>query len=534
MTLPTALVAVLMLGIVASPAAAQALSKPVLVMPFDNPHHDPKLYWLSEGSAILVAEFLERYGDTTVPRDERLSAFERLQLPPAVALSHATVIKVGQFVGSSGVIVGSYELAGDHLTIRARMIGLEAGRISPDVVERGALTDFFSMYDRLARRLRGANAPAPAPTAGTLLSSPQAFELYVKGLVAESPIAQRTYLEQAAKAVPDDDRIKLALWRVHSDAGRHQEAVSVLSSVAPGSRFSRAARYLVARSQLELKRYEAAFNTLKALQSEARSAEVLNALGVVQLRRGATAQAGRATYYFSQASQADPSDPDYFFNLGYSYWLDKDPPAAIYWLREAVRRDPADGDAHVVLAAALQQSGAAAEAARERELADRLTASHGGASVTGVSESGTHGLERLKDFLDRPTNRVESIITSAGQRDHSQLALHHLDAGRRAVAAQRDREAEQELRRALYLSPYLAEAHLLLGRVYLRAGRTAEAVQALKIALWSEESAAAHVALAEAYLAMQNRAAAKEEVERALVLDPASKDAHVLRAKIGQ
>ena len=34
----------------------------------------------------------------------------------------------------------------------------------------------------------------------------------------------------------------------------------------------------------------------------------------------------------------------------------------MYWLREAVRRDPADGDAHFVLAAALQQTGATAEA----------------------------------------------------------------------------------------------------------------------------------------------------------------------------
>ena len=36
--------------------------------------------------------------------------------------------------------------------------------------------------------------------------------------------------------------------------------------------------------------------------------------------------------------------------------------AAIYWLREAVRRDPADADAHYVLAAALQAAGSTVEA----------------------------------------------------------------------------------------------------------------------------------------------------------------------------
>ena len=95
-------------------------------------------------------------------------------------------------------------------------------------------------------------------------------------------------------------------------------------------------------------------------------------------------------------------------------------------------------------------------------------------------------------------------------------------------------EAERELRRALYLSPYLAEAHLLLGRVHLRTGRTADAIQAFKIALWSADSAAGHLALAEAYLQSQNPTAAREEVDRALALDPTSAAARALRDKLAK
>jgi Tfp pilus assembly protein PilF len=83
------------------------------------------------------------------------------------------------------------------------------------------------------------------------------------------------------------------------------------------------------------------------------------------------------------------------------------------------------------------------------------------------------------------------------------------------------------------LSPYLAEAHLLLGRLYLRGGRPSEAVEALKIALWSEESVAAHLALAEAFLQIQDQASARTEVERALVLDPNSPQAQALKIKLG-
>jgi Tfp pilus assembly protein PilF len=77
----------------------------------------------------------------------------------------------------------------------------------------------------------------------------------------------------------------------------------------------------------------------------------------------------------------------------------------------------------------------------------------------------------------------------------------------------------------VYLSPYEAQAHLLIGRILLRSGRSQEAVDALKISIWSADSAAARVALAEAYLKLQNAAAARTELERALALDPASADA---------
>ena len=214
--------------------------------------------------------------------------------------------------------------------------------------------------------------------------------------------------------------------------------------------------------------------------------------------------------------------------------MDRDPPAAIYWLREAVRRDPTDGDAHYVLGAALQYTGASAEATREKELAGRLSSSYAewdrraANGVNGVPK----GLERLKDRLSRPGGRVDAIIMAAGQRDQAELADFHLDAGRRAFEREADREAEQELRRALFLSPYRAEAHVLLGRIYLRGGRTTEAVQELKIAIWSETTVPAYLALAEAYLQSKDLAAALVEVDRALTLNPASPDALALRDRI--
>ena len=89
-----------------------------------------------------------------------------------------------------------------------------------------------------------------------------------------------------------------------------------------------------------------------------------------------------------------------------------------------------------------------------------------------------------------------------------------------------------ELRRAVFLSPYEAEAQLLLGRIHLRGGRPQEAVAALKISIWSRDTAPARVALAEAYLRLKDTASAKTQVQKALALDPQSPEALELQKRI--
>ena len=58
-----------------------------------------------------------------------MQAFERLQVPPAAALTDATVIRIGQLVGASQVVVGTLRLEDDTLVVRARSIALDAGRV---------------------------------------------------------------------------------------------------------------------------------------------------------------------------------------------------------------------------------------------------------------------------------------------------------------------------------------------------------------------------------------------------------------------
>ena len=530
------LAACLIAGVLTGQAGAGApvpAGAVIIVLPFENPTQEPRLAWMREGAAILLTETLAAAGEIVVDREERLQVFDRLQMPASASLSRASTIRVGQTVGASLVITGSVAMQSDQLVARARVVRLDTGKLLPEVEARGPLSQLFAVFGGLAQQIRASSAPAPQP-GERLPPSPPVFELYVKGLVAETPSTALAFLEQALKAAPQFDRARLAIWDLHSEGSEHQRALDVASAIRPESRYAREGRFRRALSFMNLKRFDDALQVLHAMQMEDPSATVSNAIGVAELRKATVVQPGRATYYFSQASELDTSDGDLFFNLGYAYWLDKDPKAAVYWLREAVRRDPGDGDAHFILGVALQQAGSTAEATREHELATRLSSKYAGWEKSAAGgDPVPRGLERLHEELLPSRARVDTMITSAGQRDQESLAAFHLDAGRRAYEREADREAIQELRRALYLSPYLAEAHLLLGRLYLRGGRPAEAVEALKIALWSEETVAAHVSLAEALLQVQDQAAARVEIDRALAIDPKSAEALALKAKLG-
>jgi tetratricopeptide (TPR) repeat protein len=312
---------------------------------------------------------------------------------------------------------------------------------------------------------------------------------------------------------------------VHTEQGDYDRALAAVRAVPANSPYSRRARFLAGLSLLSLKRNDDAFAIYKALLDESPTAAVYNNLGVVQLRRGSTPQTGQPTYYFNKATEADGDEPDYFFNLGYAYWRDRDAQAAIYWLREAVRRAPADADAHFVLGAALAGAGHAAEANREHELARRLSATYEGLAKKPAGDV-PKDLERIKSDVELPhVARVDETLAATGQRDQKELARFYFDRGQRLFEQERDREALDELKRALFLSPYEAQAHLLVGRIHLRAGRIEEATEALKISLWSEETAEAHAVLGAALLEANDPAGARSEAERALVLEPGSEGA---------
>ncbi|MBA2354933.1 MAG: hypothetical protein H0V80_09735, partial [Acidobacteria bacterium] len=513
----------------AAPAAAQApAASSALVMPLRPVGDDPRVLWLGEGVALLVSDGLTALGRPAMARADRLAALDELELPEDGDLSRATLLRAAQVMGVRDLVTGTVQVVGETLTVTVRVVQVEAGRGFPEVREEAPLRDVFAIATRLAAAIAGVPAGStPGPDAPPSL---EVFEAFVKGLVAETPGTQRRFLERAVKAAPSYARAWLALWDVCSTEQEHSCALDAAQAVPTASRFHRRARFAAGRSLMALKRWDEAFAAFTQLMVETPAAAVYNNLGVIQLRRGSTPQTGKPVYFFNKAAEMAPESPDYFFNLGYAYWLDRDTPAAIYWLREVVRRRPADGEAHFVLGAALQAAGTTAEASRERELARQLSSQFSEwEKRPAIDQLGgvPRGLERASE-TETTAVRVDPALVSATQQEYQQLARFHFERGLRLAEQLQDREAVSEFRKSLYLSPYDAQTHLWLGRVWLRSGRVRDAIESLKISLWSTESLEGRLVLADALLSVDEPAAALVHAERAVQLAPESTEARAL------
>jgi tetratricopeptide (TPR) repeat protein len=527
--------------ILGSPGASGAQSVPgsrVLVMPFAA-EVEPQAAggagaarWLGEAAAVLVTDGLTSLGLGALPRDERVAAFDRLQLPMSAGLTRATMIRIGEIIGASEIVFGEVRL-GEKLMVRARIVRLDTGREAPVVTGEATLAEIFPLFERVAGGVASATGRVRAGAVATGTPLPlEAFENYVKGLVAATPASQQRFLEAAMAQVPKDPRILTALWAVYSAQGLHDKALAAANAVPAGSLLSRKARFALALSLIELKRFDGAYKELSTLFTTRPSPALSNALGVVQLRRPAEAGRTPATTYFARAVNDLPDNTDYLFNLGYAHALAHNSTDALLWLRETVRYDAADGDAHIVMAVVLQAAGRTAEAQRERELARLL-----GTNVESIGAIGgpvPPGLERIGTDLDLSASpRVDAAIATPAQRDQRETALFHVARGRELFTARRDREAINELRRAIYLAPYEDAPHLLLGQLFQRGGQLPAAIDEFQVALWCRESLAGRLALADALLESGDRVLARREADRALALAPGNPEALALIKKIG-
>ena len=484
----------------------------ILVLPFDNHSGNAALDWVGDSFPDTLNQRLSSSGFLTITREDREYALDHLGLPAGFRPTRATTLRIAQTLDADYVVVGSYTVSGGKLQVQAQVVRVNQLRMSPPIGDASELARLYDVENatawKVAREIDTHFAVAEqtflAASAGVPLSS---FENYIRGVEATSQPERLKRLSAAVAESPNYTQATLALGKAQFAARDYDHAAMTLAKVPLADRRALEARFYLGLARFNSAKYADAEQAFAFVATRLPLPEVVNNQAVAISRQGRDGSA-----LFQRAVAADPNDADYHYNLAVSLHRRHDETGAKREIDAALRLRKLDGDA--------------------QQMRDQLA--HGDAAG-GTGDAGFAPLERI-----RRTYSEASFRQAAFQLDQmrqmrmttmkpTERAVEYTEQGKTYLAEGLLPEAEQEFQLAVGSDNGSAPARLGLAQVREQSGDDAQARAEAENALRLHPSADAHVLLGRLDLKANRLPEAAGEVKQALELEPKNSAAVGLR-----
>lgn len=526
----------LVLGASTLRAAPQV--RTILVFPFENRSSSSDLGWISEAFAQVLASRLEGNDRFVLGRQECNAAYQQLGIPADTTLTVASEYKVAQTLGVDWAVLGSFKVVGHELTAEAQLLDMHDLKLYAPVKASGPLAGMVQIQTRLAWRLLavhdnnfevGTEEDFAAQFPPVRLD---AFENYIRGILAKDNASKVQFLAAADRLNPADHHAAFALGQYYFDQKDYSKSALWLSKLNGADSNFPASLFLSGVDDFFLGQDQEAEKDFLSLSQQMPLNEVWNNLGVLEVRRTDYTDALAA---FERAYQGDSTDPSYTFNLGACYCYLKQYVKAVEYLKKALAQDPNDLGARTLFAYALKQAGDGAES----QVQLRWVSDHDGQAMADL-DTGILPQPRLKRTYNGAAfrllavtvrNTLENELSKQPPQEHGRV---HLARGEEFIKEKRLPEAIRELREAATLLPRNSEVHLFLGQAYELHGDHRRALDEFEESLRLNNNAVTHLWLAHAYLSLNQPSKALSQSQTALSLDPGSANARQLINSIEQ
>ncbi len=515
-----------------------------VVFPFENAGASPRLDWLSEGLEELTIQRLSAAGQQVYSHAGRQVELERSGLPRSSKLSRATMLHVAEDLDADFVVFGRFTANAASLTVESQILKVSPARLLPAVRESGTLDSLMDLHARLIWRMLSAsdrNFPL-TPADFTKRQRPlrlDAFEHYIRGLLSTDDDVRLRELREAARLEPEWPEPDFTLGEVYFARRDCDSALAWYARVPKTHELYVESVFATGVCRLlqdQPDRAEEAFSSLQeALKNNMVSAadlpELLNNLAIARARQGKTAAAQTDLHH---ATELDPGEDDYPFNLGVLALQTNDPAAAADFFREAAEREPDNAEDRALLILSLEKAGKKTEADQERESANETFGPNGLPAIQlDAKNESVARLNRIKTELDVTALRAEiesaPLPAGAGASDSANdTSITHLRLGRQELSAGHFEAAEKEFRAVLAADSSNPAAHRGLAEIDRRLGKRDDAVKELQASLQARDSAVVRTMLAKIYLEQKKPDLARTEVDRALKLAPNYSEAKLL------
>jgi tetratricopeptide (TPR) repeat protein/TolB-like protein len=519
-----------------STAVAQAADgsggRVVLVLPFDNHSGNTSLNWIGDSFPDTLNKRLTSAGFLTISHDDRLFAYDHLGLPTDFRPTRATTIRIADQLDANYVVIGSYTVvpgpvvagakgqAMGRIMIQAKVLSMDALRLSGMIEDSAELTRLFDAENAIAWKVAGAMDPHFAVSEQTFLAAPggvplPAFEDYIRGINAPSGDERLKRLKNAVAQVPNYPAALLELGKEQYTQRDFDAAAATLAKVPKTDRLALEANFYLGLAEFNSANYAGAQAAFSFVASRLPLPEVVNNEAVAVSRQGKD-----SVDLFRKASDADPSDEDYHYNLSVAMFRRGDTAGATREVQAALKLKPADNEAIELLA--------------------QLKKVPAGTKLKADAEGGFSPLERIRRNYSETGFRQAAFqldqvrAIRMAMLPPEQRAVEYTQLGREYLAQGLLPEAETQFQAALQASPNSADAHAGMAQLREASGDPAGARDEAKTSMIMKPNVAALLVLARLDLANKNLTGSAQDISQALKIDPKNADAIALKLVLQQ
>lgn len=360
----------LLLSVVAlNPWTLHGQQRTVLLNALDNATGDPALDWMREAVPAAIAEGLAVRPELYVfGFDERVAAYERLDIPAAASVGRATAITIAWDIGADFLITGRISGTSEAFQIDARVLDLDEDSVGPVLIVNGKRADTLKLAATLTTRLAKEMLPGSiVPDTIPLPVPAGAFEAYVRGILSLEPQRRTELLQEAIRLYPSYWAAIYRLGQVYYLDSNYKDSTELLEKIPAGAPDYAQARFLLgmdAYHQEDFTRAARVYSTL------APGYDVLVNLGAA-LARGGDSAGAAATW--RRALERKPGGLEASFNLAFLSLSRNDWDAAASRLAPLLRAYPRDAEVMFLLGRAYDRLGRTEEAGRLTAQALRLS-----------------------------------------------------------------------------------------------------------------------------------------------------------------
>lgn len=498
------------------PAAGQTIARSVLVLPFDNRSKAPGLEWIGEAFAETLSQRLSLPSFFVIGRDERDYAYDRMGIPLRVHPSRATMLHLADQLDADYLVFGSYTYDGKTFSCTAHAVDMKRMRLLPAVSESGQLVNVLEVQTALAWDLLRQLDPLLDVSRNQFVEAApavrlDAFESFIRGVISSDPQERVRYFLEAIRRRPGYTQAVLELAKTYFQARDYEDAAAWFAKVPPSDEAAREANFYLGLSAYYIGEMDRAEQAFRFVAEQLPLTEVYNNLGVVEGRRGKTAQEAQ---YLQKAVDADPRDADYRFNYAVALYKLGNTAGAAREIKEALALRPGDTEAQAFAAQLGARGAASPQKAAQQAPLERIKANYDENS--------------FRQLAMEIYNAQEVRLAKLPPPEH---AAAHVARGEELLARGFAGEAEKDFREAVLLDPTNAAAHAGLARC-LESTDPAHARQEAEASLRLAPGAGAHLVLARLDLEENNLQGAGQHTAAALRLDPGSEQAQQLQQQI--